>query len=116
GELSKLKTFDLPAALEKLQTKLESLTELVKNGLETEGESLKVFTDEFKSLRTGGEHRFAKNETRRPAFFESADDFVKARETSIPVKNNVTSTYAKNSEQNASMFSKYAQEVDVPVV
>ncbi len=99
--------FDIESALDGLKQKLESVTKLVKSGLEGDFESAKVFADDLKSLRPG--NKLNNSEMKRPSFFESGDDFLANKE--LASKQVVTeSPYTKITQKNASMFSKYANE------
>lgn len=103
----KNQVFDLESALEGLQKKLESVTKLVKSGVEGDFESAKVFANDLKSLNPSNKLNNA--EAKRPAFFQSGDDFLATKE--MATKQAVTdSPYAKLVEKNTSMFSKYATE------
>lgn len=105
---SKNQTFDIESALEGLQTKLESVTKLVKSSIEGDFESAKVFANDLKSLNPNNKLNNA--DAKRPAFFQSGDDFLANKE--MATKQVVTdSPYAKLAEKNSSMFSKYANEV-----
>lgn len=106
----KIKTFDLPQALEKLSQKIESVTEMVKEGFEQKGETARLFAEDLRSMRPGA--KSDARDLRRPQFFEGGDDFVKAREAMVANKPAVVASgnYAKQAgQENASMFSKYAK-------
>ncbi len=104
---SKNQAFDIEAALEGLQKKLESVTKLVKSGLEGDFESARVFAEDLKSLRPG--NKLNNSEMKRPSFFESGDDFLANKE--LASKQVAAETpYAKLAQKNSSMFSKYANE------
>lgn len=104
-----LKEFDLPAALEKLVSKVEALKEniLPKN----KEEVVRLFAEDLRSVRPGSERKLPSIENRRPSFFEGGDDFLKVREMAANAqKPTAQVAYSKAAPQEASMFSKYALE------
>tara|TARA_R110000868_G_scaffold10025_3_gene49201 strand:- start:935 stop:2176 length:1242 start_codon:yes stop_codon:yes gene_type:complete len=98
------KTFDLESALETFQSRLESVTKLVKKGVEGDLESLRLFSDDLK-----GASKIHNKEMTRPSFFEAGDDFLASRELAMAAKSAAGATYAK---QEGSLFSKYAAETE----
>lgn len=113
----KLKSFDLPQALSKLEQKLESVTQMVKEGVENKGEALRALAEEFRSMRPAD--KMNARDLRRPSFFEGGDDFLKTREMTGATKAQaqvMTAGYAKQADKDASIFSKYAKETEAPMM
>lgn len=111
------KSFNLPEALSKLEQKLESVTQMVKEGIENKGEALRAIVEDFRSMRPAD--KMSTRDLRRPSFFEGGDDFLKTREMTVATKAQaqvMPAGYAKLAEKEASLFSKYAKEADAPVV